>query len=54
VAQLFVTSITIAKIAYGIGILPEGDRRRSLENAFDKVIKEAFKHRILFFDDIAA
>lgn len=51
---LFVTAITIAEISYSIGALPHGNRRRLLENAFEKVIKEAFKHRLLFFDETAA
>jgi predicted nucleic acid-binding protein len=52
--QLFITSITIAEISYGLNVLPAGNRRSSLENAFNKVINEAFSHRILFFDESAA
>lgn len=52
--QLFVTTITIAEISYGISILPEGNRKHSLEEAFNKAIKNAFKHRILSFDESAA
>lgn len=54
VTQTFVTSITIAEISYGINVLPEGVRRQLLEDAFNKAIKTAFKHRILFFDETAA
>jgi predicted nucleic acid-binding protein len=54
VTQLFITAITIAEISYGINMLPKGKRRSFLENAFNKVLKEAFMHRTLLFDDPAA
>ena len=54
VTQLFITAITIAEISYGLNVLPKGNRRSTLENAFDRSIKESFMHRILFFDDEAA
>ena len=54
VTRLFITTITIAEISYGIKVLPEGSRRDSLENAFNNVIKEAFEHRVLAFDAVAA
>jgi predicted nucleic acid-binding protein len=54
VSQLFITSITIAEISYGLSVLPQGNRRNSLEDAFNKVIKEAFSHRTLSFDESAA
>ena len=54
VAQLFVTSITIAEISYGINSLPEGKRRSYLDNAFNKAIIESFKYRVLYFDGSAA
>lgn len=54
VTQLFVTTITIAEISYGISVLPAGNRRALLEDAFTKTINEAFKHRILSFDETAA
>jgi len=54
VTQLFITAITIAEISYGLNVLPKGNRRSVLENAFNKAIKESFMHRILLFDDNAA
>ncbi len=51
---LYITTITIAEIAYGINVLPEGNRRRSLEDSFYKALEAAFKHRILSFDEAAA
>jgi toxin FitB len=52
--QLFITTITIAEIFYGINVLPDGNRRRLLEESFDKALKDAFKHRVLSFDETAA
>lgn len=52
--DLFITSITIAEISYGLCVLPEGKRRNVLENAFNKTIKKAFKHRIFYFEESAA
>ena len=52
--HLFITTITIAEISYGLNTLPLGKRRTLLEEAFNNTIKEAFKHRILTFDNDAA
>lgn len=54
VTQLFITTITIAEIAYGLHTLPQGNRRNSLEDIFNTAIMEAFTHRILAFDQPAA
>jgi len=54
VTHLFVTAITIAEISYGISVLAKGKRRLALEEAFDMVMRECFKHRILSFDEASA
>lgn len=54
VTQLFISTVTLAEISYGLNILPKGDRRTLLEVAFNKAIKEAFYPRILSFDESAA
>lgn len=51
---LFITSITIAEITYGLSVLPESKRRIFLKEAFEQVLTGAFKHRILIFDEAAA
>jgi hypothetical protein len=51
---LFISTITIAEISYGLNALPAGKRRNALEKAFNNTIQEAFTHRILFFDEAAA
>jgi predicted nucleic acid-binding protein len=52
--ELYITTITVAEISYGINALPRGNRRQLLEHAFNKLIDIAFKHRILFFDENSA
>lgn len=52
--QLFITTITIAEIAYGLHALPDGHRRKSLEEAFNRAIMDAFRHRILPFEEASA
>lgn len=42
VSELYITSTTIAEIAYGLYILAKGKRRRALEEAFDGAIMQAF------------
>lgn len=54
VTQLFVSTITISEISYGIASLPKGKRKHAIEVAFHKVIQEAFKYRVLSFDEPAA
>lgn len=53
-ATLFITTITIAEITYGLHALPAGARRKMLENAFQQTLNEGFSHRILSFDEKAA
>lgn len=52
--KLFITSITIAEISYGITVLPAGNRRFQLDQAFKTVLKEGFAERVLVFDEKAA
>ena len=52
--QLFTTSITQAEIAYGIALMPAGKRRTGIEAAFETMLSEDFRGRILPFDATAA
>lgn len=54
IMRLFISTITIAELAYGINVLPEGNRRNYLEKAFNSVVREAFEYRIFTFDEVAA
>ncbi len=51
---LFISSITIAKICYGLRILPVGQRRQLLETRFEQFIAQGFAGRIIVFDESAA
>jgi predicted nucleic acid-binding protein len=51
---LYLSTVTLAEIGYGLWVLPEGRRRRSLEDRFEKFVAEGFRHRILDFDESAA
>ncbi|MDS4042691.1 MAG: type II toxin-antitoxin system VapC family toxin [Candidatus Competibacter sp.] len=53
-ASLYVTTITLAEIGYGLRLLPDGQRRRLLAERFDRFIARAFDQRILSFDEAAA
>lgn len=50
---LFLSSITVAELLYGIGTLPEGRRKGNLAAALKGVLK-LFEARILPFDTEAA
>jgi predicted nucleic acid-binding protein len=51
---LHLSTITIAEIGYGLFVLPDGKRRRSLEERFERFLTEGFEQRILDFDPPAA
>lgn len=51
---LFLSSITLAEISYGLRVLPDGRRRRNLEDRFAKFVAGGFEQRVLSFDEKAA
>lgn len=53
-AHLYLSTITIAEIGYGIAILPPGKRHRALAERFERFVAAGFEHRILPFDEVAA
>jgi predicted nucleic acid-binding protein len=53
-ARLFTTSISEGEILYGIALLADGKRRRSLESSVHQIFVEEFAGRILPFDSAAA
>ena len=53
-AALHVTSISYAEILFGIGLLPEGRRRRALAEQAAAMFAEDFAGRVLGFDMAAA
>ena len=53
-SSLFLTTISVGEIAYGLWILPQGWRRRRLEEGFARILAAAFASRILPLDEEAA
>jgi len=51
---LWVSSISIAEIHYGLMILPTGQRRELLTSRFSQFIRNGFSSRIVAFDEGAA
>ncbi len=54
VTSLYLTSITIAEISYGLSVLPLGKRKRLLDERFKLFVASGFNQRILTFDENAA
>lgn len=52
--SIWTTSITVFEIRFGLELLASGRRRRSLEDAFSKMLEEDFEGRIVPFDELAA
>lgn len=50
---LYLTTITVAEIRFGIAVLPHGRRRDTLEERFETDIMPIFEGRILSFDEPA-
>ena len=53
-ATLYITSISVAEISFGLHAMPRGRRRRLLEERFERYIDVAFPSRVLHFDEAAA
>ena len=49
-SSVFTTAVTEAEILYGLRLLPEGRRRRDLEEAILPIFSEDFSGRVLPFD----
>jgi predicted nucleic acid-binding protein len=52
--SIWITSITVFEARFGLGLLPQGRRRRALEAAFARLIEEDLENRVLDFDVAAA
>lgn len=53
-SALFLTTITLGEIEYGLRVMPQGRRRLQLEQGFERILAEAFAGRIFAFDEEAA
>ena len=52
--SIWTTSITIFEVRFGLEVLPAGERKAALQHAFDQVISEDLRGRVLDFDARAA
>lgn len=52
--QLYITTISIAEIFYGLRILKIGKKRQGLAEKFEHLLANAFEQRILDFDLLSA
>ncbi|WP_424139409.1 type II toxin-antitoxin system VapC family toxin [Roseomonas chloroacetimidivorans] len=51
---LFLPSLVVAEIRYGLARLPDGQRRAGLEALFERLLAEGFAERVLPFDATCA
>lgn len=52
--HLFITTVSLAEIGYGLRVLPDGQRRWQLHSRFEQFIAQAFEERVLDFTASAA
>ncbi len=52
--SLYLTTITIAEVSFGLRTMPQGKRRDMLAERFEQFVTTAFEQRILSFDEDAA
>ncbi len=52
--SVWITTITLFEARYGLALLPEGKRRKSLIEIFEKIIVDDLDGRVLLFDQAAA
>lgn len=52
--SIWLTSITVFEIRFGLEILAAGRRRRTLEQTFLAMLEEDFEERVVSFDEDAA
>lgn len=51
IATLYLTAITVAELRFGIAALPQGAKRKRLQEDFEETILSLFIGRILPFDE---
>lgn len=52
--SVWITSVTVFEARLGLGLLPQGRRRRALELAFARLLEDDLENRVLDFDVSAA
>ena len=53
-ATLYLTTMTLAEIRFGLAAMPEGQRKDALTNTFENGIRPLFTDRILTFNEDAS
>ncbi len=51
---LFISTVSVAEILFGVAAIPAGKRRSRLADAFESAVERLFERRILSFDLAAA
>lgn len=51
---LYLTTISLAEIRYGLAVMPDGERKRRLTSRFEAYVERAFEGRVLDFTATAA
>lgn len=54
IETLYLSTISLAELRFGIAVLPEGKRRDTLHSSFEQRVLPLFAGRILSFDDPAS
>jgi toxin FitB len=52
--SIWITSVTLFEVRFGLALLPTGRRRQMLEAAFTRLLQEDLENRVLDFDSAAA
>ncbi len=53
-SAVYVSTVTVGEIEYGLRILPDGRRRLQMKEKFEQFIALAFAQRVLGYDEAAA
>ncbi len=52
--SLFVTTVSIGEILYGLRIMPDGRRLERLRHIFEEYLRRGFDQRVITYDEAAA
>jgi predicted nucleic acid-binding protein len=52
-SRIWTTAVTVYEIRFGLGRMPEGRKRRSLEAAFDALLRDDLPDRVAIMDRAA-
>src|SRR5688572_3630725 len=52
--ELYLTAVTVAELLYGVGRLPDGNRKTDLAERIEAMLHEDYEDRVLSFDSTAA